>query len=176
MRINKNSSAKDGRLYHLDLAHNGMNMIHHNVYNGIEKVKGLHVENHSTGGAKALGDTITVFKYAGRAYFAVAAVAFAYEIYRAEDKAREVTRQVSGWVAASAGALYGAKAGTYVGASIGSGAAGAGAIPGSVVGGFMGGLIGGAVGWWVGTGVSEVLYDWVFTPLEKEEYHLVCVE
>lgn len=71
------------------------------------------------------------------------------------------------------GAWAGAKGGALVGGVIGSSAAGAGAPPGAVVGGIVGGIIGAAAGWWGGTTLAEIVYDWVFTSLEKEEY-LIC--
>lgn len=45
-----------------------------------------------------------------------------------------------------------------------------GAASGAVVGGIVGGIIGAAAGWWGGTTLAEIVYDWVFTSLEKEEY------
>ena len=170
------SKNNPGRFYHLDLEHSGMNAPHHNVYGKIEKVKGMEFTNHSQNGAKSFIRTITVFKFAGKALFATGALITAYEIYHAEDKTREVVRQVSGWAAASAGAYGGAKLGALVGAAVGAHAAGAGAAPGAVIGSFLGGITGGIGGWWAGTTITELVYDWLLTPLEKEEYDLVCVE
>lgn len=152
------------------------NAPHHNVYGKIEKVKGMKFTNHSQNGAKSFIRTITVFKFAGKALFVTGALITAYEIYHAEDKTREVVRQVFGWAAASAGAYGGAKLGALAGAAVGAHAAGAGAAPGAVIGGFLGGIAGGIGGWWAGTTITEWVYDWLLTPLEKEEYNLVCIE
>jgi len=57
--------------------------------------------------------------------------------------------------------------------AIGSAGAGVGAAPGSVVGARIGALI---TGWWVGTSITERVYDWIFTELEKEEYEVVCAK
>lgn len=60
--------------------------------------------------------------------------------------------------------------------AIGSAGAGVGAAPGAVVGARIGALIGDVTGWWVGTSITERVYDWIFTELEKEEYEVVCAK
>ena len=106
----------------------------------------------------------------GRVLFVVGIPLSTIDIYYADDKLKETIRQVGGWAAASAGAWAGAKGGAWVGA-----VAGAGAAPGAVVGGFIGGMIGGVIGWNVGTTIAETVYNWRFTPLEKEEF-IICKE
>lgn len=38
------------------------------------------------------------------------------------------------------------------------------------IGGVVGGVSCGVVGWFAGTEISEKVYDWIFKPLEKEEW------
>ena len=42
-------------------------------------------------------------------------------------------------------------------------------------GSFQGaGGVGGIVGATIGTSTTEMVYDWIFTPLEKEEWEICC--
>ena len=168
------SQQNKGIIYHLDIEQS-TKIIHHNVRGGIDKVKGFSIANHSRTGAKFFGKTITGFLHMGRVLFVVGIPLSGIDIYYADDKLKETIRQVGGWAAASAGAWAGAKGGAWVGAVAGSSVAGAGAAPGAVVGGFIGGMIGGVTGWNVGTTIAETVYDWRFTPLEKEEF-IICKE
>ena len=115
-------------------------------------------------GARRIGGRVLIF---------VAVSVSTYEIYTAENKAKEVTRQVGGW----SGAWVGAKLGGYGGAKLGAGAA---AVAGQLgpqvgapeeivtvpvcagVGGLVGGLGGAVVGWWCGSEVTETVYEWTF--------------
>lgn len=42
------------------------------------------------------------------------------------------------------------------------------------IAGWVGGLAGGIVGATIGTSTTEMVYDWIFTPLEKEEWEICC--
>jgi len=97
----------------------------------------------------------------------------AFEIYRAEDRPREVVRQVGGWAGAVGGGWAGSKVGMAGGAAAGSFVAGAGAAPGAVIGGIGGAIFGGASGWWAGTTITERVYDVAFRPATKEEWVIV---
>ena len=169
---NKNNKAQ---MYRLDAPDRKLGW-HHNVKAGLSEIRGFNIEDHETKGARAFKETITIFKWGGRALFFVGGVMSLYEVYHAEDRMREVVRQVSGWAGATAGSLSGSKGGALAGAWIGSVAAGAGAAPGAVIGAGVGAVIGGLVGWWAGTSIAEIVYDWIFTELEKEEYDVVCAK
>ena len=140
-------------MYRLDAPHGKLGW-HHNVSTPISKVKGFNIVDHSERGAWPFKQTITIFKWGGRALFFVGGAVSLYEIYHAEDRVREIIRQVSGWAGATAGSLAG----------------------GNVVGAGIGALIGGVTSWWVGTSIAEHVYDWIFTELEKEEYEVVCAK
>ena len=43
-----------------------------------------------------------------------------------------------------------------------------------VIGGIGGGIVGGIGGFFFGAKVIEKAYDWVFTPLTKEEWEVGC--
>lgn len=45
----------------------------------------------------------------------------------------------------------------------------------SAIGGIIGGIGGAVWGGFVGTKVTETVYDWIFTPLGKEEW-IICAE
>ena len=169
---NKNNKTQ---MYRLDAPHGKLGW-HHNVSTPISKVKGFKIVDHSERGAWPFKQTITIFKWGGRALFFVGGAVSLYEIYHAEDRVREIIRQVSGWAGATAGSLAGGKVGAMAGGAIGSAGAGVGAAPGAVVGAGIGALIGGVTGWWVGTSIAERVYDWIFTELEKEEYEVVCAK
>jgi len=148
---------------------------HYNKTKGLASIKGLQAANHEVAtGAKIAGRTITIFRYAGRAMFIAGVGMSAYDIYHAENKQREIARQVGGWTGALAGGALGAKGGTVAGAGVGVWFAGAGAAPGAAIGGTLGAIGGGVSGWVIGTEVSETVYDWVFTPIEKEEWVIYC--
>lgn len=169
---NKNNKAQ---MYRFDAPHGKLGW-HHNVSPSISKINGFNIADHTEKGARAFKQTITIFKWGGRALFFVGAAVSLYENYHAEDKIREVIRQVGGWTGATAGSLAGGKVGAVTGGSIGSAGAGVGAAPGAVVGTGIGALIGGVTGWWVGTSIAERVYDWIFTELEKEEYEVICAK
>ena len=59
------------------------------------------------------------------------------------------------------------------GAGIGVWFEGVGAAPGAVIGGVVGAVGGGVGGFWAGHKVVTTVWDWIFTPLEKEEYVVV---
>lgn len=42
------------------------------------------------------------------------------------------------------------------------------------IGGVGGGIVGGISGFFAGAKTTETVYDWVFTPLEKEEWEVGC--
>lgn len=44
------------------------------------------------------------------------------------------------------------------------------------IGGVVGGMGAGVVGFFVGAKSVEKVYDWTFTPLEKEEWEILCEE
>lgn len=109
-----------------------------------------------------------------------------YEVYKAENRPREVTRQVGGL----AGAIIGARIGSWTGIKVGAaGAAIAGQLGPQVgvpeelvtvplfsgVGGILGGIGGALWGGFLGTEISQTVYDWMFTPLEREEW-VICGE
>ena len=165
---------------------------HNNITRGFSKVKGLTrgtfaKTNHAvTAGSITTGKTITIFRYGGRALFVVGVGMSAYDVYKAENRSRETVRQVSGWSGALLGARVGAWGGTKTGAAVAGVAGQFGPQVASpeelvtvpvcaIVGGVIGCVGGGAIGWWSGTEVSETVYDWILTPLEKEEW-VVCQE
>jgi len=147
----------------------------------ISKVQGLtRVDHNFTRGASATGKTITIFQHGGRAMFVAGVGLSVYDIYKADNKIRETTRQVGGWAGAigfaKAGGVIGVKIGFKVGTVLGAGPQALVTIPGSAtIGGISGSIGGGVVGWVVGTKVTETVYDWAFTPLQKEEW-IVCKE
>jgi RHS repeat-associated protein len=165
------------KIYRLDYGHNaatGVTDWHHNQ-KGVATIRGLQVTNHSTQGAQALGTTISVFRWAGRAAVVGGLAAGAYDIYQAEDRIREGVVQLGGFAGAAAGAWAGGKLGAGGGAAAGAFFIGAGAGPGALIGGAIGAIGGGAAGYWGGSTAAGHLYDWVFTPLAHEEWEIVCV-
>ena len=184
-------AANPNKLFRLD--YHGLNSLggkpawHYNVTGGLAKIKGLirgtiAQTNHAvTFGSKATGKIITIFRWGGKAMFLVGGIMSACDIYHAENKAREITRQAGGWSGAVAMAKYGAVGGAKLGATIAVAAGQAGpqvatpeeivTVPaGVVIGTIIGGIGGGFVGWIAGTIVTEVVFDWFFTPLQKEEW------
>ena len=144
---------------------------HHNQ-KGLAKV--VQVTNHELGrGARSTGRIVTLFKYGGKIVWVAGAASSLVDIYIAEDRAREVVVKVSGWTAARYAGAVGCRIGMSPGAATGAWVAGAGAIPGGIIGCGMGGLVLGGISWWAGTNVSRLVYDTVFTPLEKEEFDVV---
>lgn len=82
-------------------------------HSGIAKVANSKSLNHTTSPKiKALGKTVTVFKYGGRICVIAGIGMSAVDIYRADNRVRETVRQIGGW----GGAVLGGK----VGASLGS--------------------------------------------------------
>ena len=109
----------------------------------------------------------------------------AIDIYRADNRVREAVKQVGGW----SGAMLGGKVGASLGAKAGATAAitlgqtgPQVAVPEELIsvpvcgflGGAGGGLVGGITGYFFGYKTTEKVYDWVFTPLEKEEWEVGC--
>jgi len=132
---------------------------------GVAEILKLEVVNHQPAGTLGsfAGQTITVFKWGGRAMLVVGVAFSAWDIYKAQNKPREVVGQVGGWTGAVAGGSAFAEGGAEVGAVFG-------AVPGAVAGALIGGVVGGAGGFFVGYHGSKIVYDWVFQQLEKEEY------
>lgn len=153
---------------------------------GIAKVTNSRSLNHATSPKiKALGKTVTVFKYGGRICFIAGIGMSAIDIYRADNRVREAVKQVGGW----SGAMLGGKVGASLGAKVGATAAitlgqtgPQVAVPEELIsvpvcgflGGAGGGLVGGITGYFFGYKTTEKVYDWVFTPLEKEEWEVGC--
>lgn len=186
-------AANPNKVFRLD--YHGLNSLggkpawHYNVTSGFANVKGLtrgtraNTDHAVTFGSRATGKIITIFRWGGRAMFVVGGVMSACDIYHADNKAREITRQVSGWSAALTMGRYGAAGGAKLGAAIAVAAGQAGpqvaapeeivTVPaGTVIGSIVGGIGGGIVGWITGTEVSEVVFDRIFTPLQKEEWYV----
>ncbi|MCG6941575.1 MAG: hypothetical protein LJE69_10030 [Thiohalocapsa sp.] len=155
---------------------------HYNVTKGFAHIDGLKTTDHAvTAGSQATGRALTVFRWGGRALFVVGVGMSVYDVWHAERRAREVVRQVGGWTAGIAAGRYcarvGASGGAWLMGVLGQAGPQAAApeelvtVPvGALVGGAAGGVGCGVVGMFVGTEVSESLYDWIFTPLEKEEW------
>lgn len=160
---------------------------HYNKTSGFGKIRELKAANHSIQKSAAVtGKALTIFKLSGKPLFCVSAAYSVYDVYKAEDKAREITKQIGGLAGALAGARLGAQGGAKLGAAVAIVAGNLGpqavvpeetvTVPaGVVVGGFFGGLGGGIVGCFVGQKVTETVYDWTFTQLEKEEWK-ICNE
>jgi hypothetical protein len=131
---------------------------------GVAKVLGLKVTNHQPAGgwARVAGRAIQVFKWGGRALFAVGVASEFVEIYHALDK----TRAVLGAIASLGGAAAGAAGGANVGARLGSRLGVWGAVGGT--------LIGGAGGGWAGAklakAATQMAYDYFVTRLDQEEW------
>ena len=164
---------------------------HYNVTKGFAQIKGFlkgtkaNTDHLVTWGSKLSGKTITIFRWGGRALVIAGAAMSVYDVYHAKNKAREITRQVSGWAGAIALAKYGAAGGTKLGATIAVVAGQLGpqvglpeemvTVPaGSLIGSAVGAVGGATIGWFVGTETSEVVFDWIFIPLEKEEWIIYC--
>ncbi|WP_131447594.1 hypothetical protein [Parasulfuritortus cantonensis] len=155
---------------------------HYNRTSGFAHIDGLKAADHAvTPGAIATGRALTLFRWSGRALFVAGGALSLYEVYHAENKAREVARQVGGWTAAISAGRYCAASGARIGAGIMTVAGQLGpqaAVPEELVtvpaGAFLGSAIGGigcgVVGWFAGSEVSQTVYDWIFKPLEKEEW------
>jgi len=172
----KSNPNKLFRLDYGELDSGGGKDIWHYNQKGVNKIKGLQATNHSaTRGSVALGKTLTIFKWGGRALFVAGVAVSALEIYSAEDRTREAVIQAAGWAGAFAGGWVAAKLGTAGGAAVGAFFGGVGAVPGALIGGFIGGVAGGIGGWWAGSAAAATVYDWYFTPLEKEEWEWICV-
>jgi RHS repeat-associated protein len=112
-------------------------------------------------------------KVGGRVLVVVGIGNSAYEIYAAENKAKEITRQVGGWTGACTGAKLGSLGGARLGAGIALAAGQFGpqvaapeeavTVPlGAGAGAILGGFGGALTGWWVGTEVTETVYEWTF--------------
>ena len=107
------------------------------------------------------------------------------DIYKADNRIRESARQVSGWAGAYAGGRLGSSIGARAGMSIAIAAGQAGpqittpeellTVPVfGAIGGISGGIVGCVGGFFFGATTAEKIYDWIFTPLEKEEWEVAC--
>ena len=165
---------------------------HYNTTRKLARVQGLTrgsfaSTNHAvTIGSRVTGQVITLFQYGGAAMFAVGGAVSAYDVYKADNRPRELTRQVGGL----AGAIVGARIGSWTGIKVGAAAAGIAGQAGpqlgtpeelvtvplfSVICGIVGGIGGAVWGGFLGTEISQTVYDWIFTPLDKEEW-VICAE
>jgi len=134
---------------------------------------------------RATGKMLTVFKQGNRICFIAGISMSAIDIYKAESRVRESVRQVGGWTAAYVGGRIGSAVGAKAGmaTAIALGQAGPQittpeevvTVPVfGVIGGIVGGIVGGIGGFVFGAKTAETVYDWVFTPLEKEEWEVGC--
>ena len=172
--------------HHLDAFPNKSGVWHINTKGGIAKVANSSHLNHAIKpSATAAGRVVTVFKQGGRICFIAGTTMSVIEIYRADKHVREAVRQVGGWGGALAGGRIGANLGSRFGMGVALTLGQAGpqittpeelvTVPVfGAIGGVAGGLVGGAVGWMKGTTVFEKVYDWAFTPLQKEEWMVGC--
>lgn len=168
--------------YHALQSTSGRPTWHYNTTKGFANIVGLVSADHAvTPGAVVSGRILTIFRWGGRAMFIVGAAMSAYEIYHAENKAREIMRQTGGWTGAITAGRYCASAGAKLGAGVMVAAGQFGpqvAVPeelvtvpiGTIIGGAVGGVSCGVIGWFAGTEITETVYDWIFKPLEKEEW------
>ena len=144
---------------------------------GPGRTQAIKVLKHGLGTARALNQQSNMawnsfmktkkgvaLRVGGRVLIVTGMAMSAYEIYTAENKAREATRQVGGWAGAMAGGWAGGKLGGSGGAGVGSFFGGVGAGPGAIIGGLVGAFTGAWAGWKGGTTVTETIYDWVFEP------------
>ena len=92
-------------------------------------------------GAKAL-------KVGGRIMIVVGLASSGYEIYTADNRAKETCEQVGGWTGAASGAYAGGSAGSFFGPW------------GTAIGGIGGGII----GWFAGEKAGENIYEFGFEP------------
>ena len=129
------------------------------------------VDHQPTKIGKYAGKTLKIIKYGGRVLLVVGMGTTAYEIYAAEDRAREVARQAGGWAGAYGGAWLGGKAGVQAG-FYGCSWAGVATGPCMIGGGFIGAVGGGWAGAYCGMWGTTILYDKIFTPVEIEEYEI----
>ena len=155
---------------------------HYNRTSGFAKIDGLKIADHAvTPGAAATGRALTIFRWGGRAMFVAGVAMSIYDVYHAENKAREITRQIGGWAGALTAGRYCASAGAKVGAGFMTAVGQLGpqiatpeelvTVPaGALIGGAIGGAGCGVVGWFAGTELTEIVYDWTFKQLEKEEW------
>ncbi len=177
--------------YHkIPLNSNNPKVWHSNVdgSSGVAKVTNSKVLDHAISvKAKLTGKTVTVFKQGGKIVFIAGVAMSAVDIYKAENKVREITRQVGGHTGALLGGKYGAKIGAAAGMKIAlwAGQSGPQALTPEelltvpvfgTIGGVIGGLGGGVVGYFSGARAADKVYDWSFTPLEKEEWSVGCVQ
>ena len=153
---------------------------------GIAKVAHSRSLNHSSSKLiKATGRTVTIFKYGGKICFLAGIGMSAVDIYKADSRAKETVKQIGGWSGAILGGRFGASLGARGGmaAAIAIGQAGPQiASPEELVtvpvfgliGGVGGGIVGGVFGGVLGVKTTAVAYEWIFTPLEKEEWEVGC--
>jgi len=148
----------------------------HEHTSGLNQVKGFQtVEHLPTLRASALGGSLNLLKWGGRATFFVGMAASAIEVYQAENKARQTVIEVTGMAGAIGAGVVGAKLGVGAGTSIGAFAAGGGAAPGAIIGGAIGGIGFGIGGYYAGAKVAAIAYDWTFSPPQSEEW-VICGE
>ena len=107
------------------------------------------------------------------------------DIYKADNKTRESARQVGGWAGAYAGGRIGSSIGARAGMTIAIAVGQAGpqittpeellTVPVfGAIGGISGGIVGSVSGFFFGATATEKIHDWIFTPLEKEEWEIAC--
>ncbi len=91
-------------------------------------------------------------RYLGIAGFIVGAAADTYNIYKAEDRPKEVARVAGGWAGAAAVAHVGASAFASAGLAVGG-------PLGAIAGGMVGAVAGGIAGYVAGSKAGEVILD-----------------
>ena len=153
---------------------------------GIARVSNSSKLNHtSSAKIRGTGKMLTVFKKGQKICFIAGIAMSAIDIYSAEERVREIVRQVGGW----SGAYYGGRVGSAVGVRAGMATAIMMGQAGpqittpeelvtvpvfGVIGGVGGGFVGSIGGFVFGAKSAEKVYDWHFTPLEKEEWEVGC--
>ncbi|MBA4388549.1 MAG: hypothetical protein C0404_11245 [Verrucomicrobia bacterium] len=116
----------------------------------------------------ALGRTLTLFKYGGRAMFVLGSVASGVEIYVAQDKWRAVAGESSGVLGSAGGFFIGSEIGMWVG-----GFGGPYLFLTVPAGYFIGGAIGAGIGYFGGREMGYFVYEKIYEPLEKEEWEII---
>ena len=155
---------------------------------GIAKVANSSSLGHTTSTKiRGTGKIITVFKHKNSLKICfIAGIGMSLvDIYKADNRIRESARQVNGWAGAYAGGRLGSSIGARAGMSIAIAAGQAGpqittpeellTVPVfGAIGGISGGIVGCVGGFFFGATTAEKIYDWIFTPLEKEEWEVAC--
>ena len=155
---------------------------------GIAKVANSSSLDHTTSAKiRGTGKIITVFKHKKSQNICfIAGIGMSLiDIYKADNKTRESARQVGGWAGAYAGGRIGSSIGARAGMTIAIAVGQAGpqittpeellTVPVfGVIGGISGGIVGSVSGFFFGATATEKIHDWIFTPLEKEEWEIAC--